>query len=352
MTVGKIDRPAGLAQPKRTESTNAPAGAVKTAEVAKTSEVKSSEPENLFGARSKALDPVTGPDGKAVSTTATANALWGQSVLTSANPPLPVKMLKNLTPEQATAKMTELKEKKAELEQRIDGRTKELDNEWAHTGNRKRCDILQGYMNGQNSLQPDARANLEAALQNTQACQAKQDSLMAQAKGLPPARGADAATKEARHEMAVKLWAARHDTTAAVQDATKTIDSAGLKIERLASTEQAIDGGHSKFGSMSWLAGEYFQTQFMMSTLDKLFFSPALALTQAIDKESKDAAKKHVIEEHWRERDDLMRNMLKDLSAKEIDGKRDVSEKTSKAVRAGNVGAMNVSELNKLNSKR
>jgi hypothetical protein len=352
MTTGKIDRQAVLAQLKRTDSTNAPVAPVKAAEVSKVAEVKSSEPENLFGARSKALDPVTGPGGKAVSTSATANALWGQAALTSANPPLQAKMLKNLTPEQAQAKMVELKAKQAELGQRIDNRAKELDTEWAHTGNKKRCEILKGYMNGQNSLEPDTRGNLEAALQKTDACQASQDNLLAQAKTLPPSKGADAATQEARHEMAVKLWAARHATTDAVQTATQTIDQAGLKLERLASTEQAIDGGHSKYGQMSWLVGQYFETSFMMSTLNKLFFSPALALTEALDKESKDAAKRHVIEEHWRERDDLMRNMLKDLSMKEIDGKRDVSEKTQKAVRSGNVGAMNVTELNKLSGKR
>src|SRR4051794_27441863 len=62
MTSGKIDRHSPVLQPKRAD---APSGPVSTAKVA---EVKSKEPENLFGARSKTLDPVTGPDGKAVST--------------------------------------------------------------------------------------------------------------------------------------------------------------------------------------------------------------------------------------------------------------------------------------------
>src|ERR1043166_5946521 len=107
MATGKIDRQqvaARLQQAAKPES-GAPA-----APAAKVEDVKQ-QVESLFGARSKALDPVTGPDGQAVSTTATANALWGQAAVTSANPPLAALRLKSLTPEQAKAKMTELKAK-------------------------------------------------------------------------------------------------------------------------------------------------------------------------------------------------------------------------------------------------
>jgi hypothetical protein len=348
MSTGKIDRQPGVAQLKRTEQVPAPVVP------AKVEEVKSKEPENLFGARSKALDPVTGPDGKAVSKSASTNALWGQTVISSAKPPLSALTLKNLTPEQAKAKMGELQEKAADLEQRMDGRAKELDAKWDTTLNRKRCEILKGYMGDSSGMSSGTRTELEGALKKSDDAQQHQDALFSQAKALGPKGAPDHGTVEERHALAVKLMAARHATTAAVQAATATVDNAGLKIERLALTEAKIDpsaGANSKYGSMLALAGSYFETRFMMDTLNRIYFSPTAALVQELDREAKESAKRRVIEDAWRERDDLMRDMLKELSFKELSGKRDVGQKAARAERAGNVGAMSVSDAEKLRKK-
>src|SRR4051812_30641793 len=115
MTTPKIDRTPGAGAQRVTGT--APAAPVAVPE--KVEEVAaSSGPENLFGARSKHHDRPTA-EGKAVSTTASSARLWGYEGMSSSKPPLSAITLKNLTPEQAKAKLAELEKKKEALAVRI-----------------------------------------------------------------------------------------------------------------------------------------------------------------------------------------------------------------------------------------
>jgi hypothetical protein len=341
MATVKIDRQPAVSQPKVVEQTTAPAPA------AKVEEVKSTEPESLFGPRSK-HEVVTGPDGKVVSKSADAGELYLDKSFKSPKPSLEAIRLKNLTPEQAQTKMAELKTTKAELETKIEGRAQELDHKWSHMRLCRRAEILRDYMgDAKNSMPPAVKASLDAALEKQKAVQGKIDDLAAQAKHDDSPKGSDD-----RKALANQLRAARRESSAAVKEATSTVDDAGLHIERLVMTEAKIDptmGQNSKFGNMGALVGQYFETRFMMDTLTLL---PAVALTKEMDREQKEAAKRAAIEDHWRERDDMMRDMLKELSAKDVNQKRDLNNRVVKASRSGDVAKMSSTDIAKLERKR
>ncbi len=315
-------------------------------------------PENLFGTRSKALDNVTGPDGKAVSQTATPAALYATKGISSAKPPLAALGLRNLSPAQVKTKQAELTAKKEKLEVDIQGRTTELDGMWKTMGAGAQSEALKGYLSGGNSLSTETRADVEGRLAKSETAYAASKTLAAEGQKLGPSKGPNAGTPEERKALAAKIWAARHERTTEVSAATAAIDQAGLKVERLVATEANIDpsqGATSKYGSMSGLVGELFHTTFMLDTLNKLYFSPFTTVLEEMQRESKDNDKqrdleKREIEKDWAGRDQLMRDLMKGISTKDVEGKR-TQAKQNVAGRTGDVGRMTAVDLaNKLRS--
>lgn len=352
MTTGKIlNSPASIAsQLKRldpqTQTTNV--APVTKSEAVVTKEVK---PESLFGAKSNALETVTGPQGEAVSKTALPNALWGQVALEGSKPPLSALTLKNLSPEQAKTKLAELEKRKTALEERIGGRMEELDHKWNYMRLTKRTEILKSYIAQSGALPPEQRAEVETAIKDSEGAQAKIDDLMADVKALKAAHpGAKKpGTPEERKELAKKLWAARHEHSEAVKGATEAVDDAGLKIERLVITENQIDptgGANSQYGSMAGLVGQYFEVTFMMDTVQQLYFGPMASMVKELNRQAADGEKRKIIENHWRERDDLMRRMLKDLPLK-VDKRNAPVE----AVKTRNLGKMSAAAATTLANK-
>src|SRR5688572_5618576 len=112
MTTSKIDRNAVVQQLQRM-------GAPETAPLEKLEEVAQVQPApaevaTQFGARPAYLDQKSG-EGKAVSISATASALWGKTGLDNPKPPLAAMALKNnLTIEQAKLKYAEKEKQQAE----------------------------------------------------------------------------------------------------------------------------------------------------------------------------------------------------------------------------------------------
>jgi hypothetical protein len=153
-------------------------------------------------------------------------------------------------------------------------------------------------------------------------------------------------TPEERTALARKILAARREHSEAVKSGTETVDGAGLHIERLALTENLIDpsgGATSQYGSMIGLVGQFFECSYMMSTLDQLYFGPMAMVVKEMTKEAADAQKRQRIEDSWRERDDLMRQMLKDLAAK-----TQLQKSTVEAVKTRNPAKMSAATATKL----
>jgi hypothetical protein len=351
MTTGKIDRSAVISQLNRISQTQTPAAPAKVEDVA----VKPQGPENLFGDRSKLLDQNSG-EGKAVAMTASASALWGQMAVKTSKPPLSVMTLKNLTPDQAKTKLVELEKKQEDVAGRIAGRADELDHKWRYMRLTKRTEALKAYLAETPNLPPEKRAELETQLKSSEACEAKIDGLQAEVKDLKPQPGTTKpGTPEERTALAHQILAARREHSACVKEATATVDDAGLKIERLALTENAIDpsgGQTSPYGSMMGLVGQYFQITFQMNTIQNLYFGPMASMVKELNHESADAKKRDAIEDDWRQRDVFMKDMLQKLSQQEIRQKAQVAKQPIDAIKSRNVGKMSVGELNKLNAKK
>ncbi len=310
MTTGKIDRNAVVTQLKGTT------GLQPAAPVAKADEVKPSTPENLFGERSPLLDTKTGGDGKAVSTTASAKQLWGQAAVAASNPPLSVRRLKNLPPAQRQQKIEEIKAQMADCEHRMKGRVGELDKKWKYMALAKKTETLKEYLSATPNLTPQTRSEIESAIKVSEDAQAKLQVLRAQVKELRPDPDTGKnGTPEERKELAKKLLAARKAQSEAVTAATEAVDAVGLKIERLALTEDKIDpsgGAGSLFGSLKALIGDYFELSFSMHVL----FSMSSDFFKELEQDRVEDAKRKVIEDAWRQRDDAMRQMLADLQVK------------------------------------
>lgn len=321
MTTGKIDRAASqlaaLNQLNKTltngvgqAGTVAPAAAV---------EQKPAGPENLFGDRSKLLDVKTG-EGKAVSTTAAAEALWGRKGAGSSRPPLNVQTIRNMSVDQAKAKMAELDGQKKNLEGRIAGRAGELDSKWKYMALAKKTTALKEYLAQTPNLPPEIRAELEQAIKLSDTAQVKLEELKVQVRELRPhAQTGKNGSPEERKALAHQLWTARRAQTEAVTAATTAVDAAGLKIERLALTENIIDptgGAESKNGSMLAMVQQYFEVSFMYDTIGNMFFGPLFAFLQKLDKESAERKKKDAIEEAWAQRADLNRRIIREIPVK------------------------------------
>jgi hypothetical protein len=340
----KIDRGAGAAA--RTTGTE-PAASISPP--AKVEEVaQKSGPENLFGARSSHHDRPKG-EGAAVSNTASTGRLWGYEGMASSKPPLSAITLKNLTPEQAKAKLAELEKRKEALALRIAGRQDELDHQWRTMVLTRRTDILKSYLKETSSLTHVQREKVEASIAKSETLNARIEELLAQIDTLLPQPNGKKGTPEQRHELAVLIWEARRQHQIAVDEGTASIDAAGLKLERLTVTENDIDpsgGASSPHGSMSALVGQYFEVCFMGQTLELVFNGPLAAEIKELDREIAEAKKREAIEDAWRAKDELMRRLLKELGLK-----RRAEQRSVVAVKTRDLGAMSAAAAAKLRAE-
>lgn len=309
MTTGKIDRNAVVTALKGN------AGPQQVTTVAKADEVlKSVESENRFGERSPLLDPKTGGQGQAVSTTASLKQLWGQQAIAGANPPLAMRtQLMRCPAADRPKKIAETQKQMVECEKKVEGRVEELDKKWKYMSLARKTESLKEYLAATPNLTPERRAEIESAIKVSDEAQVKLSALREEVKLLRPDRATGKnGTPEERKALAHKLLTARRAQSEAVSAATAAVDAVGLKIERLMLTEDKIDptGGESSlFGSLKALIGQYFELSFSLQVL----FSMNSDFMRQLEQDRVEAAKRKVIDDAWRQRDDLMRQMLSDL---------------------------------------
>jgi len=308
MTTGKIDRNAVVTSLK---GSTAPE---KINTVAKADEVlKPVEAENQFGERSPLLDPKVGSQGKAVSTSASLKQLWGQEAIAGANPPLAARRMGNCSHAERPKKIAETQQKMAECEKKVEGRVEELDKKWKYMSLQRKTESLKEYLAATPNLTPENRAEIENAIKISDDAQVKLNALREEVRQLRPDKNTGKnGTPEERKALAHKLVVARRAQSEAVTAATAAVDAVGLKIERLMLTEDKIDptgGQNSMFGSLKALIGQYFELSFSLQVL----FSMNTEFMREMEQDRIEAQKRKVIDDAWRQRDDMMRQMLTDL---------------------------------------
>lgn len=304
-----------LKQLNKTEGTPA-ATPVAPVEPSKPMEVKT-----LYGEKPKHESVRTG-EGKAVSTSANTSQLWGQAVLEGSRPPLAAQNLKSLSPQQAQAKLKEVEGQRNEVAGRIAGRAEELDKKWKYLALAKKTEALKDYLTQTTNLSPELRAEIEAAIKQSETAQARLLELRDEVRALKPHKetGKNGSPEE-RKALAHKLWTARQEQQKGVTAATEAVDAIGLKIERLALTEAHIDptqGASSPNGSMVALVTRYFELTFMYEALKSLI-SFLMDMVKDMQRDAAEAAKRKQIEDAWRQRDDLMRRIMRELPTKVVD---------------------------------
>ncbi|MBK7859126.1 MAG: hypothetical protein IPJ65_11005 [Archangiaceae bacterium] len=338
MSTGKIDRNA----PAALRSTGP---AVATAEVVEVVPVVAGVPQAEFGEQSKQFD-TKAAEGKAVSTTASAAKLWGYASVGAGKVPLSVMTLKNLTPDQARAKLEECKKAREAIGERICCREDELDDRWKLMRLQKRTEALKTYLAQSETLPEAQRAELAAHVAKAEQLDEQIKTLLGEIEKWPPQPGSHRrGTKEQRRELASLIMQARRELNQAVDDGTHCVDKAGCRTERLTLTEELIDpsgGASSQYGSMSALVGEYFQLGFMISTLNNIYFGPMAELIKTLDRETAEARKRSAIEDDWRQADLLMQRLMEELALK-----RALRKAPGEAVKTRNFSKMTSTEADK-----
>lgn len=192
------------------------------------------------------------PGGTHVALSARPDALWGGSPGHSSDEPAQIAAL---PPADRAAKLAELQVRRDEMQAKILVRVTELEKKWEAAPTATKAAALREYLETSQQLDPATRRQLRGKVEQAEDCHQRIDALRGKRDGLPPARRANAEMRARRGELNRELRAARKDEKVAVKEATKVVDDAGLKVDRLAVTEQVIDPSAPKATSDNSLLG-------------------------------------------------------------------------------------------------
>ena len=249
MTTGKIERPATAPRAK-VERTQVETPA-KTAAVSRNGLPQ----HNAFSNNGPSQIDSGGP-GTHVARSARPDALWGGGPSGGQRGPnMDPHQFDKLTPAQRTEKLKELRATRDELQVKILERLVELDQKWNSAPTATKKEALEQYAQNSEQLDPETAEELNQMLRQAEVAQRRIDRLRSRRDGMPPARHANAETKRQRAELNKELREARKEQKAAVKEATAVVDEKGLKIDRLAVTEQVIDPSAPKQDSDKSLLG-------------------------------------------------------------------------------------------------
>ncbi len=234
MTTGKIERPATAARAKvERAQIETP---VKTAAVSRNGLPQ----RNAFSDNgSSQLD--SGGPGTHLARSAGPDALWGNAARGDRGPDMDPHQFDNLTPAERTEKLKELRATRDGLQVKILERVIALDKKWNSAPTATKEEALKQYADNSEQLDPETAEELKQMLRQAEVAQRRIDRLRSRRDGMPPARQANAEVKRQRAELNKELRAARKEQKEAVKEATAVVDDQGLKIDRLAVTEQVID---------------------------------------------------------------------------------------------------------------
>lgn len=263
----KIERPTPqVTTNPRSASVSRPKDAAPVAQVAATPtrEVPLAEYTGQAGPAKALL-----PSAQQVSTSADPSALWG------APPPA----AGELTREQFAAlspadQATQLQATRAErdlVEKEIATIVERLDKKWNHSRLTTRTGALKHYEREGRHLGGGRRRQLRELVAKSETAQKKIDELKARAAALPDTPEAKKELAALRSEIARELRKARAEQSAAVKAATELVDQEGLKVDRLAVTEQVIDPSAPKSGSGGSLLDKIARF-FKLDSLCAMFF--------------------------------------------------------------------------------
>jgi hypothetical protein len=186
------------------------------------------------------------PRQASVSKSASPSALWGEA---PKQVDLDPEAFKKLSPSEQKKVVEAAKVEREKLGGEIVQRVEVLDKKWNNSRLSTRTEALREYADRGRRLDRRSRQRLDGLVVRSEESQRKINELRVKIDALPKTPEAKKAMVELRNELARELRRARDEQSKVVKEATEVIDTAGLKVERLAVTEQIIDPSAPAQGS-------------------------------------------------------------------------------------------------------
>lgn len=243
-----------------------------------------------------------GNGGRHLARTAAPDALWGKAP--DDGPNMDPHQFDNLTPAQRTEKLKELRANRDELHMKILERVVVLDKKWNAAPTATKEEALAQYAENSEQIDPETAQELRQMLRQAHVAQQRINQLRDRRDGMPPARYATAETKKLRAELNKELRAARKEEKACVKEATAVVDDQGLKIDRLAVTEQVIDPKAPRASEPGSLMG-------MVKNFFKFTWLSDFIMTKIVDYKDRSSEKQVHEAALQREADDYTAHMKK-----------------------------------------
>jgi hypothetical protein len=233
------------------------------------------------------------PKGSPVRGSADPGALWGERAVAPVGEQLDVEAFKKLSPEQMKSKLAELEGERDTLRGQVQNRIGQLDRKWNHSRLATRTEALREFQEGDHGLEAGANTQLDQLVARAEDAQRRINVLRARADSMGKTPADKQANAAARHELAKQLVAARKAQSAAVKEATTAVDANGLKVDRLATTEQTIDPGAPAKGSgksLLDLVTNFFHLNWLIDAFHSVFKSVNTAIAERSDKHAERVA--------------------------------------------------------------
>lgn len=187
------------------------------------------------------------PRGANLSRSASPSSLWGDA---PKQVNLDQEAFKALAPPEQQKVVEAAKAEHEQLRGEIDQRVAVLDRKWNNSRLSTRTEALREYQErGGRRLGRRERQKLDGLVGRSEEAQRKINVLRAKIDALPKTPEAKKQQRELRDELARELRRARDEQSKVVKEATQVIDVEGLKVDRLAVTEQIIDPSAPAVGS-------------------------------------------------------------------------------------------------------
>ncbi len=256
------------------------------------------------------------PNGAPVRGSADPGALWGERAVAPVGEQLDVEAFKKLPPEQMKEKLAQLEGERDTLRGQVQARVGQLDRRWNHARLATRTEALREFQEGDHGLDASANAQLDQLVARAEDAQRRINVLRARTDALGKSPADKEANAAARHELALQLVAARKAQSTAVKAATTAVDANGLKVDRLATTEQTIDPGAPVRGSGTSLLDmvtQFFHLSWLVDTFHDVFKSVSTVIADRSEKRHERAAEEKAQDADLRafEKQLLLRERLK-----------------------------------------
>lgn len=187
------------------------------------------------------------PKGATLSRSASPSALWGDA---PKQVNLDPEAFAALAPAEQEKLVEAAKAERAELGGEIVNRVEVLDRRWNHSRLSTRTEALREYQeHSRGRLDGRSRRKLDGLVVRSEESQRRINELRVKIDALPKTPESKKAQVELRTQLARELRRARDEQSKAVKEATAVVDAAGLKVDRLAVTEQIIDPSAPAQGS-------------------------------------------------------------------------------------------------------